>query len=330
MLLLGRIGVGVAFIGATVAVSHAQPVEWRTQDGGNEHWYMAFHSSHAWLWEDARRMATAAGGYLVTVGSAAEQAFLRANTVGGNGYSYVTGLYQDVNDPAYSEPAGGWKWSNGEALTYWPFCAGEPNASSADDNFAVAWGGSLGFCLNDCVRCNQNTALVEFSADCNGDGLVDFGQVRSGLLPDANGDLIPDWIRVEVQPRDQAVGVDSPVTFVVEAATPFGCAGGLVYQWQRRNPLVDPSSPDAWIDLEDGGGFVNTRSAALVISRPTPGLATGYRCKISGCGCEDVPRAVVVTDEVNFSVACPADFNADGGVDFQDVEAFFMRWEAGC
>jgi hypothetical protein len=33
---------------------------------------------------------------------------------------------------------------------------------------------------------------------------------------------------------------------------------------------------------------------------------------------------------VNFNIACPADFNADGGVDFTDVEAFFERWENGC
>ena len=26
---------------------------------------------------------------------------------------------------------------------------------------------------------------------------------------------------------------------------------------------------------------------------------------------------------------CPADFNLDGGIDGQDIEAFFMAWEAG-
>jgi hypothetical protein len=33
---------------------------------------------------------------------------------------------------------------------------------------------------------------------------------------------------------------------------------------------------------------------------------------------------------VNFSVSCPADFNADGGIAVQDFEAFFERWENGC
>ena len=27
---------------------------------------------------------------------------------------YWVGLYQDVNDPDYSEPAGGWKWLDGK------------------------------------------------------------------------------------------------------------------------------------------------------------------------------------------------------------------------
>ena len=28
------------------------------------------------------------------------------------------GLYQDVNDPNYSEPSGGWKWVDGSPLLY--------------------------------------------------------------------------------------------------------------------------------------------------------------------------------------------------------------------
>ncbi|MEY5032880.1 MAG: Dockerin type domain, partial [Planctomycetota bacterium] len=32
----------------------------------------------------------------------------------------------------------------------------------------------------------------EWSADCNSDGIVDYGQIRSGELADANGNYIPD------------------------------------------------------------------------------------------------------------------------------------------
>jgi hypothetical protein len=33
---------------------------------------------------------------------------------------------------------------------------------------------------------------VEWSADCNNDGIVDYGQIRDGSLADVNGDNIPD------------------------------------------------------------------------------------------------------------------------------------------
>jgi hypothetical protein len=35
-------------------------------------------------------------------------------------------------------------------------------------------------------------ALCEWSADCNGDGIVDYGQCHDGTLPDYNGNNIPD------------------------------------------------------------------------------------------------------------------------------------------
>jgi hypothetical protein len=76
----------------------------------------------------------------------------------------------------------------------------------------------------------------------------------------------------------------------------------------------------------DDGNFVNTTLATFSILNPTAALATGFRCRIQGCSCKNA----IYSDEVNFSIACPADFNADGGVDFTDVEAFFERWENGC
>jgi hypothetical protein len=176
-------------------------------------------------------------------------------------------------------------------------------------------------------------AVIEWSADCNGDGVVDKGQILSGQLPDANNNGIPDWnVSITRQPVDQAVGVDQPVFFVVETEVLGNCSTPVSYRWQRRNPLVaDESATNAWLDLQDGGGFLNTGTASLTILRPTPALATGYRCRISGgCGCEGTVARAAYTNTVNFGVACPADFNADGGIDFGDIEAFFERWENGC
>jgi len=135
-----------------------------------------------------------------------------------------------------------------------------------------------------------------------------------------------------MQPTDQTVGVNTPVTFIVEVASLANCSNPLAYQWQRRNPIIsDSNAPGAWIDLSDGGGFFGTTAPNLSIAHPTPAIATGYRCKITGgCGCEPNLGGVLYTNVVNFSVTCPSDFNADGSVDGDDVIQFFENWDGGC
>lgn len=36
------------------------------------------------------------------------------------------------------------------------------------------------------------TSIIEWSADCNGDGIVDYGQIMDGTFEDENGDGVPD------------------------------------------------------------------------------------------------------------------------------------------
>ncbi len=162
----------------------------------------------------------------------------------------------------------------------------------------------------------RSTASLRLCGECNG--------TDAGFFVDAVS-VAPARIAVTLQPVDVAVGVDVPVVFFVEAS--FVCDQPLRFQWQRRVPAVpDESDPNAWTDLTDGGGIMNATTAALTLTRPIPALASGFRCRISSaCAAEPV-----YTNTVNFSVACPADFNADGGVDGLDLFAFFERWENGC
>ncbi len=134
------------------------------------------------------------------------------------------------------------------------------------------------------------------------------------------------------QPIDSSPAAGAPAAFAVQAEPSTSCDTPIAYQWQRRNPLVaDSTQADAWIDLVDDGNIVNARTSALLIMRPIPGMATGFRCRLTGgCNCEGQPEEFVYSTTVNFTIACPADFNADGGIDFSDVEAFFERWENGC
>jgi hypothetical protein len=138
-------------------------------------------------------------------------------------------------------------------------------------------------------------------------------------------------LAIASQPVDQAAAVDAPITFLVEASDVEACSNPITYQWQRRDPTVaDENAANAWIDLRNSPQFVNPTTNALVIAHPIPALGTGYRCKIGGgCGCRPA-SGFVYSNTVNFSIACPADFNADGGIDFSDVETFFEHWENGC
>ena len=71
------------------------------------HSYFKLNTSYTW--ENAKAHVDENGGYLAIVSSEAEKEFLKNQSLG----DVWIGLYQDLNDPNYSEPSGGWKWVNG-------------------------------------------------------------------------------------------------------------------------------------------------------------------------------------------------------------------------
>ncbi len=137
--------------------------------------------------------SNALGGHLATLTSAEEESFVRVQVPAGScigpaGSEALIGLVQAEQS---IEPAGGWSWITGEAFRYSNWRAGEPNDAGNEDacllNVASGW--------NDGVVAGlgcSNAAIYEWSADCNNDGIVDFGQIRAGELADANGNNIPD------------------------------------------------------------------------------------------------------------------------------------------
>jgi hypothetical protein len=44
----------------------------------------------------------------------------------------------------------------------------------------------------DAPETTEWAAMFEWSADCNGDGIVDYGQILDGTYPDTNGNGVPD------------------------------------------------------------------------------------------------------------------------------------------
>ena len=264
-------------------------------------------SSHAMAYDEQRRVSVLFGGFRFGIGRLAETweydgESWRQRLVPSPPPMYYHAMYFDRGRNAVVVVSEGmedtWAWDGAT----WTRIAAAPPARFKP---AVAYHA-------------PSSAAILYGGRTSGPEATTTLQLRSPCL-------------IRQQPQDQAVDPGNPVMFVVEVAAAGGCDDPFTYQWQRRNPAVaDANAPGAWIDLTDTAGFFGTRAVNLTITNPIPALATGFRCRIAGgCGCL-AGSAFAYSNTVNFSVACPADFNADGGIDFGDIEAFFERWENGC
>ena len=172
-----KAGVVAALVAVSGAASAQEAVEWRVEDGGNGHWYAC--TSQEGTLEQSRDWALAEGGRLVSVTSAEENAvvasLMSATVSCWIGARKLTGLP--------------WTWADGTPWSFTHWCPGEPCCGDGGLFVFMHPGG----CWDDH---NQEETLrrgvVEFTSDCNADGIVDFGQIRAGDLEDLNGNNIPD------------------------------------------------------------------------------------------------------------------------------------------
>jgi hypothetical protein len=191
------------------------PVQWRVEDGGNGHWYqMRDFGTLSWILH--RDAAVAVGGHLAAITSAAENAHIERlipQTIPGYGQNYIfgptIGLFQS---PGATEPDGGWTWVTGEAFGFTDWFPTEPNNFPNGENWVrfrfqggtLAWNDVFESMTPGDLCCNPfvTRAIVEWSADCNGDGIVDYGQIPTGQLADTNANGIPDTCEVDPCPGD--------------------------------------------------------------------------------------------------------------------------------
>jgi len=163
------------------SAAHAQQaVQWRVQDGGNGHWYQA--RSDQLDWANAKSSAERAGGHLATITSSGEMSFAFSVT---GAFPHWLGGKQA---PGSCEPLCGWQWITGEAWSYANWSPAEPNNMGPQDTLKMYEDGTW----DDTCGCELQRYLIEWSADCNGDGQVDFGQILRGQLVDNDEDGVPD------------------------------------------------------------------------------------------------------------------------------------------
>ena len=188
-------------------------VQWLVEDGGNGHWYAVIRLPQETNWYDAAVAANLIGSHLATATDQDEAAILR--DLAGDPAGWVgragpwAGGFQNRSSRDYTEPAGGWEWITGETwFPVWDQRSDEPNNAGGNEDFLhlIADGDSqcnpdlstrkwndLGL-TDGSAPCDQtpSSMLVEWSADCNGDGIVDYGQILDGTYPDEDGNGVPD------------------------------------------------------------------------------------------------------------------------------------------
>jgi Lectin C-type domain len=162
------------------------PVQWRVEDGGNGHWYAMRPNNTGGGFNAVRAAAVSQGGDLASVQSATESAMI-VRLLRESNSSYWLGGYQP---PEAGEPIDGWAWTDGVTWSYTNWIAGEPNNTGAGEDYLAA---------NPDGRWNDGPEsaafplyALEWSADCNNDGVVDYGQILLGQFDDIDANGVPD------------------------------------------------------------------------------------------------------------------------------------------
>ena len=130
---------GWGFAIAVTVSSHAwaAPIVWDSGPGHNNHSYEVFVVPGGIDWITAKILAEAQGGYLATITSAEENAFVFALVDSpaywrfenpDNPFANLGPWLGGFQTPGSAEPASGWTWLNGEgAFVYASWQGGEPN-----------------------------------------------------------------------------------------------------------------------------------------------------------------------------------------------------------
>ncbi|MFM8817756.1 MAG: lectin-like protein, partial [Phycisphaerales bacterium] len=177
------------------AAGAQQPVQWRVEDGGNGHWY-ALRAREGRTWTQAATACRSEGGHLATMTGPAERDFM-VSVMAGN--TCAIGGLQSPAGPQ-DEPASRWSWITGEPMSWANWASWEPSNTdaygAASEEVMGCFANGVWVDLADHLQWTGHY-VVEWDLDCNGDGIVDHGQIRSGELADANANGIADPCEVQ-------------------------------------------------------------------------------------------------------------------------------------
>ena len=183
-------GVGVVSAGAAAQ----EAVQWRVEDGGNGHWYSIVDlGQSSTSIEQCTALIASIGALPCVFDNAEEWIWWTEN--------HVVRPFSDgsAHQGLYRSPNQQWKTFDGQVPPFTAWTTGLPNNPA--NNYVIAVAVPAGGCFGNPAPCWEDYIAadtqfrvwtVEWSADCNNDGIVDYGQILDGSLEDLDANGVPD------------------------------------------------------------------------------------------------------------------------------------------
>ena len=187
-------------------MAQSTAVQWTVASGGNGHWYALYQQSSALTRDSAKDIANSNGGHLVSITSEAEWNFVKNLSSTDSAWAnYWVGPIIGMHVDGDTCNAG--CWDTNESVDFVAWHPGNPDLPTTDQCVIMFKRDAMGWQNYPCDSTNlwgttTKTAIIEYSADCNNDGIVDYGQILSGQLIDTNSNGIPDICEIDPCPGD--------------------------------------------------------------------------------------------------------------------------------
>jgi hypothetical protein len=253
---------GVVMVASNAGAQQLPAVQWPVADGGNGHWYAIKTWNQKTPWATANSYAQSIGGHLATITSLNEDTWTTQLTMGWPGAWFgLSGPWIGATATCVCLDGNAcFSWVTGEPFEYARWHPGNPDNVTYtgaegpvgvllwEPNWTRGWqDASLG---NEAWYGDVRSAMIEWSADCNSDGIVDYGQILAGDLADTDSNGIPDVCEVP-----SCIDADLNPSGIVDGAD----LGAMLAFWGP----VSPAFPRADIN---GDGNVNGADLGILLS----------------------------------------------------------------
>ena len=285
------------------AASAQTAIEWKVSEGGNGHWYRTIVRPEGFTRPQAESHAQALGGHLFTgCGPELSAAMSLANALspavwGGNPAELGSNRVGPWIGLIWSS-VGAWYWVDGSTCAFdgWDSSDGQPD-NAGEDSVLLYSGSSTPSAKFHDIRGSivSPSYLLEFDADCNADGIVDYGQILRGELIDLNSNGVPDIC-------------ETSISSVIPPSVPS--QGGSTITIRGNFP------PNPTVKV---GGVVATnvnRVSVTQITATVPALLPG----MASVQLNDftLPDAIYIRPE------CGSDLDQNGTVDTADISIILL------